>query len=225
MRVASRCRRNGRRPPGEPDGAFPFGGPAFLTTWGSEVRNRDGRTRCEPPSPVTRPLGFFTKHGFFSKHVLYGPSVRRGCAVRRKSGIEGGRTKKPKSDAHPAVPAITSRLACPPLDAIGWLFCCPVTASPAAVSHYFPLFLGGWGSWGGSGGDVQAPFAGNPGKVYKVPLLPGKCVKRSVRLLSRRPPGSFRLPQMEHHAEKGERSTLRRSGRILLDSRFNWTYD
>ena len=186
--------------------------------------NRPRRQHC--------PWGFFTKHesrdtkhGFFSKHVLYGPSVRRGCAVRRKSGIEGGRTKKPKSDAHPAVPAITSQLACPPLDAIGWLFCCPVTASPAAVSHYSPLFPVISRGLGGSGGGVQAPFAGNPGKVYKIPLLPGKCVKRSVRLLSRRPPGSFRLPQMEPHAEKGERSTLRRSGRILLDSRFNWTYD
>ena len=97
------------------------------------------RTRL-PPKVFTKHESRDTKHGFFSKHVLYGPSVRRGCAVRRKSGIEGGRTKKPKSDAHPAVPAITSRLACPPLDAIGWLFCCPVTASPAAVSHYSPLF-------------------------------------------------------------------------------------
>ena len=39
----------------------------------------------------------------------------------------------------------------------------------------------------------RAPFAGNPGKVYKIPLPPGKCVKRSARCGSRRPPGCFRV--------------------------------
>ena len=150
------------------------------------MRNRDGRTRCEPPSPVTRPLGFFTKHGFFSKHVLYGPSVRRGCAVRRKSGIEGGRTKKPKSDAHPAVPAITSRLACPPLDAIGWLFCCPVTASPAAVSHYFPLFpviSRGLGELGGLRRRCSSAVRWKSRKSVQSPASP-----RKMRETQRPPP-------------------------------------
>ena len=36
--------------------------PAFLPTWGSEVRERIGRTRCEPPAPATPPVRFFTKH-------------------------------------------------------------------------------------------------------------------------------------------------------------------
>ena len=49
---------------------------------------------------------------------------------------------KPKSDAHPRR-ARHQVTAC--LPAIGWLFYCPVTASPAAVSRYFPSFLGGWG--------------------------------------------------------------------------------
>ena len=192
---------------------------------GTAGRGANRPRRQHGPRGFSRNTRHETRNTAFFRNTSF-TALR--CAVQRKSGIEGGRTKKPKSDAHPAVPAITSRLACPPLDAIGWLFCCPVTASPAAVSHYSPLFpviSRGLGGLGGSGGDVQVPFAGNPGKVHKIPLLPGKCVKRSVRLLSRRPPGSFRLPQMEPHAEKGERSTLRRSGRILLDIRFNWTYD
>ena len=38
----------------------------------------------------------------------------------------------------------------------------------------------------------RAPFAGNPGKVHKIPLPPGKCVKRSARCGSRRNPGLYR---------------------------------
>ena len=117
-------------------------------------------------------LGVFHETRLFFRNTSFtAPSVRRGCAVRRKSGIEGGRTKKPKSDAHPAVPAITSRLACPPLDAIGWLFCCPVTASPAAVSHYSPLFPVISRGLGGLGGA--------PEEVFKRRSLeiPEKCTK------------------------------------------------
>lgn len=37
--------------------------PVFRPMWRGEVRERAGSTRCEPPTPVTRPLRFFTYHG------------------------------------------------------------------------------------------------------------------------------------------------------------------
>ena len=84
------------------------------------------------------------------------------------------------------------------------------TAVPAARSLLSCALWCGMGRlWRGMGGILpprrrpcpgrrsrsasrRAPFAGNPGKVYKIPLPPGKCVKRSARCSSRRNPGLYR---------------------------------
>ena len=68
-----------------------------------------------------------------------------------------------------------------------------------AISHHFS------GGGGCSGAGVQAPLAGNPGKVYKIPLLSGKCVQCYVRRRSRRPPELVPFAATGTHAEKGER--------------------
>ena len=47
--------------PGRP-GAPELPQAPFLPAWGSEVRERTGRTSCKPPAPATRPSGFFTNH-------------------------------------------------------------------------------------------------------------------------------------------------------------------
>ncbi len=131
----------------------------------------------------------------FSKHTLYGPSVHSGCAVRRKSGAEGGRTKIRNPTPTPP---------CPPLDAIGWLFSCPVTASPATVSHYFPLFP-----------IISRGVGGALEQVFKrrSPEIPEKCTKsrfsqeNACSATSTAAPvalrNSFRLPQKEPMLRKG----------------------
>ena len=54
----------------------------------------------------------------------------------------------------------------------------------------------------------RAPFAGNPGKVYKIPLLTGKCVKRSVRHSSRFPPGWVPLRPTQNEPMLNKRNVL-----------------
>ena len=63
-----------------------------------------------------------------------------------------------------------------------------------------------------------APFTENPVKMHKIPLLPGKCVKHSVRLGSRFPPGWVPLRPTQNEPMLNNRNVLCRvdsAGRSL----------
>ena len=125
---------------------------------------------------------------------------------------------KPKSDATPP---------CPPsshgLPARHWLaFLLPGHGFPGGCFPLFPVISRG------VGGAPEQVFKRRSRKSRKSVQNPAS--PRKMREAQRPPPlpspsGLVPFAANGTHAEKGERSTLRRSGRILLDSRFNWTYD
>ena len=120
---------------------------------------------------------------------------------------------EPKTEIrHPDLRDRYQVTACLPAIGRDWLaFLLPGHSFPVGCFPLFPVISRGWGVLGAG---VQAPLAGNPGKVYKIPLLPGQCVKRSVLRRSRRPPGSFRLPQMEPMPRNG--NDLRCEDRVVF---------
>ena len=65
--------------------------------------------------------------------------------------------------------------------------------------------------WEG-GRPPRRQLSGNPGKMHKIPLPPGKCSQRSLRRGSRRPPGLVPFAAKGSQAENGQHSLLRRLG-------------
>ena len=149
-----------------------------------------------PFASATRPVGFsrVTKHG------IYCPSVLRGA--------QESHNRKPPPGTY--VPAARLLLSCALWRlgerlGSGWSGMEHLSRLPRSVNR------SRWASRG-------APFTENPVKMHKIPLLPGKCVKHSVRLGSRFPPGWVPLRPTQNEPMLNKRNVLCRvdsAGRSL----------